>query len=197
MKYKFIALPLLVVALQATPIMQFAAYAGNKPIPVAAAGSSNNKKVKKFELEDGTSVRLKFKEDISSKTALQDQPVYFSVAEDVFLNGKLVIAEGAVAKGVVREVQKSGFMGKKGKLDILIRQVELTTGEKVKLRASRENGGQVSGGVIAVAAIINPLFLLIKGKNVSYQAGAEFDAYVAEDYDLNPSDFDQAQRPSK
>jgi hypothetical protein len=44
-------------------------------------------------------------------------------------------------------------------------------------------------GVIAVAAIINPLLLLIKGKNISYEEGIEFDAYVAEDYDLNPGDF--------
>jgi hypothetical protein len=74
-------------------------------------------------------------------------------------------------------------------LDIALRQVELVSGEKVKLRASRSEGGELSGGVIAVAAIINPLLLLIKGKNIAYEEGIEFDAYVSEDYELNPGDF--------
>jgi hypothetical protein len=188
-KLKFIAVPLLILTMQSVPVLQLAAYA-EKPIPASSArGRAAASSKKRFELESGTSVRLRFTEAISSKTAQRDQPVFFQVAEDVFVNGKLVIAEGAKAKGYVREVQKSGMLGKKGKLDIALRQVVLTSGEKVKLRASRSEGGDVSGGVIAVAAIINPLLLLIKGKNISYDEGIEFDAYVAEDYDLNPGDF--------
>jgi hypothetical protein len=188
-KLKFIAVPLLVLTLQSVPVLQLAAYA-EKPIPASSArGRAAASSKKRFELESGTSVRLRFTEAISSKTAQRDQPVFFQVAEDVFVNGKLVIAEGAKAKGYVREVQKSGMMGKKGKLDIALRQVELVSGEKVKLRASRSEGGELSGGVIAVAAIINPLLLLIKGKNIAYEEGIEFDAYVSEDYELNPGDF--------
>jgi hypothetical protein len=187
-KLKFIAVPLLILTLQSVPVLQLAAYA-EKPIPASSARGRAASSKKKFELESGTSVRLRFTEAISSKTAQRDQPVFFQVAEDVFVNGKLVIAEGAKAKGYVREVQKSGMMGKKGKLDIALRQVELVSGEKVKLRASRSEGGEISGGVIAVAAIINPLLLLIKGKNIAYEEGIEFDAYVSEDYELNPGDF--------
>jgi hypothetical protein len=187
-KLKFIAVPLLILTLQSVPVLQLAAYA-EKPIPASSARGRAASSKKKFELESGTSVRLRFTEAISSKTAQRDQPVFFQVAEDVFVNGKLVIAEGAKAKGYVREVQKSGMMGKKGKLDIALRQVELVSGEKVKLRASRSEGGELSGGVIAVAAIINPLLLLIKGKNIAYEEGIEFDAYVSEDYELNPGDF--------
>lgn len=190
-RYALIA-PMLILTLQAVPMLQLSAQAASKPTP-ASMSKVRPKAQRPFILEDGEIVRLRFREDISSKTAQPDQPVYLQVAEDVFLDGRLIIQEGAPAKGVVREVQKSGMLGKKGKLDIQVRQVTLVTGEKIKLRAARENGGSVSGGVIAAAAIVNPLFLLIKGKNVTYQAGAEFDAYVAEDYELDPNAFVKAR----
>jgi translation elongation factor EF-Tu-like GTPase len=140
-KLKFIAVPLLILTMQSVPMLQLSAYA-EKPIPASSArGRVAASSKKRFELESGTSVRLRFNEAISSKTAQRDQPVFFQVAEDVFVNGKLVIAEGAKAKGYVREVQKSGMMGKKGKLDIALRQVELVSGEKVKLLASPVEGG--------------------------------------------------------
>jgi hypothetical protein len=86
-------------------------------------------------------------------------------------------------------VKRSGMLGRKGKLDVALRQIELVDGSRIKVRAAKSQGGQVSGGVIAVAAIINPLFLLIKGKNVTYTQGAEFDAFVDGDFELDPSSF--------
>jgi hypothetical protein len=99
------------------------------------------------------------------------------------------VKAGALAQGYVREVKRAGMLGRKGKLDIALRQVELADGSKVRLRASQQQGGGVSGGVIAAAAILNPLFLLIKGKSVNYKQGMEFDAFVDGDFALEPGNF--------
>jgi hypothetical protein len=190
MKKKLVAVTGLILTLQLFPMAQFAAYA-EKPLPPSTSVSGGQKAIPKasFQMEDGTTVRLKFVNELSSKTAEQDQPIEFRVVDDVYLKGKLVIAEGAMAKGYVREVKRSGMLGRKGKLDVALRQIELADGSRIKIRAAKSQGGQVSGGVIAVAAIINPLFLLIKGKNVIYTQGAEFDAFVDGDFELDPSSF--------
>jgi hypothetical protein len=143
----------------------------------------------KFGLADGTEVKLKFKQSISSKDAKTGDPVEFEVAEPIRIGNKVVIAQGAPAKGVVVEAQRSGMLGRKGKLDIAIKEVTLVSGERVSLRASQKTGGGTAGGVIAVAALVSPLALLFKGKNVNYDAGTEVSAFVEGNFELTPSKF--------
>jgi hypothetical protein len=162
------------------------------PIPADAPSNPNSIKRPvnlKFGLADGTEVKLKFKQTISSKDAKVNDPVEFEVAETVRVNGKVVIAQGAPARGTVVDVQRSGMLGRKGKLDIAIKEVTLLSGERVSLRASQKSGGGTSGGVIAVAALISPLALLFKGKNTTYEAGTEVTAFVEGNFELAPNKF--------
>jgi hypothetical protein len=189
MKTKFITAASLVLSLQILPIAQIASLA-EVPIPPNTTNAPAKPQVKTaFQLDDGKMIRLKFVNEISSKTAEKDQAIEFQVVEDLYINNKLVVKAGALAQGYVREVKRSGMLGRKGKLDIALRQVELADGSKVRLRASQQQGGGVSGGVIAAAAILNPLFLLIKGKSVNYKQGMEFDSFVDGDFALEPSNF--------
>lgn len=166
-----------------------------KPLPPAA--SSTTKKplpTMQFGLADGTPVKLKFKQAVSSKTANANDPVEFEVLENVKVGNAVVIAKGATAKGVVASVQRSGMLGRKGKLEIAVKEVELVTGERVTLRASQATGGGTAGGIIAVAALINPLALLFKGKNVTYEAGTEVQAFVDGNFELEPAKFSSGRR---
>jgi hypothetical protein len=174
------------VSALAAPSAQIAM--AKKPQPMAQKAKVTARQ-KKFELADGTIVRLKFKQALSSKHARTDASINFEVAEDVQVGNKIVIARGAKARGTILEAKKAGMLGRKGKLEIGLRDVELVTGDRVDLRSIQEEGGGNDGGVIAAAAIVNPLFLLIKGKNVNYDAGTEFTAYITGDYELNPVDF--------
>lgn len=143
----------------------------------------------KFGLQDGTEVKVRFKQTVSSKEAKTNDPVEFEVVEDVKVKGKTVIARGSLARGIVVEARPSGMLGRKGKLDIAIKEVTLTSNERVALRASQKSGGGTAGGIIAIAALINPLALLFKGKNVTYEAGTEVMAYVDGNFELNPVKF--------
>lgn len=161
-----------------------------KPLPPES--SSTTKKPlpsMQFGLADGTPVKLKFKQTVSSKTANANDPVEFEVVENVKVGNTLVIPKGATAKGMVASVQRSGMLGRKGKLEVAVKEVELVTGERVTLRASKETGGGTAGGIIAVAALINPLALLFKGKNVTYEAGTEIEAFVDGNFELEQAKF--------
>jgi hypothetical protein len=158
------------------------------PIPVAGPAKQQVRR-KRFELTDGTEVRLKFIQALSSKTARADASITFEVAEDVQVGTKIVITKGSKARGTVLNAEKAGIFGKKGSLDIQVRDVELVSGERIKLRSIHSEGGGNNGGVLAAAAVVNPLFLLIKGKNVTYEPGTEFIAFVDGDFELEPSNF--------
>jgi hypothetical protein len=150
-----------------------------------------------FILIDNTPVKLKFKETITSKTAIENQPIEFEVAEDVVLNGVVVIAKGAAAKGIIAEVKRARMLGRKGKLSLILKEVQLTSGERVSIRANQTQGGGLSAGTIAVSAIVTPFFLLMGGKEAKYTAGTEFSAFVDGDYVLNPSKFGLNSSPIK
>jgi hypothetical protein len=159
------------------------------PLPAQAAPVKKPTPVMSFGLADSTPIKLKFKQAVSSKTAKQNDPVEFEVAEDIRIGNTIVIAKGAAGRGVVSQVKRSGMLGRKGKLEIAIKEVDLVSGERIAVRASQEGGGGNSGGVIALAAIVNPLFLLMKGKNVTYDAGTEVSVFVDGNYELDRAKF--------
>ncbi len=165
-----------------------------QPMPPTSGNVKQPTQRMEFGLADGTSVKLKFKQTVSSKTAEKNDPIEFEVVEDVRVGNRVVIAKGATAKGVVTDVQRSGMLGRKGKLDISVKEVDLASGERIALRANQSSGGGTSGGVIAVSAIINPLFLLLKGKSVTYEAGTEVNAFVDGNYELDRTKFGSSYR---
>lgn len=165
------------------------AQATQKPLPPASAPIKKPMSAIAFGLADGTPIKLKFKQEVSSKTAKPNDPVEFEVADEIRVGNAVVIAKGATAKGFVREVKRSGMLGRKGKLDIAVTEVNLMSGERVSLRGSQAGGGGNAGGIIAVAAIINPLALLFKGKNVTYPVGTEVSAFVDGNFELDRAKF--------
>ncbi|MUG95209.1 hypothetical protein F7734_23755 [Scytonema sp. UIC 10036] len=142
-----------------------------------------------FGLADGTPVKVKFKQTISSKTAKENDPVEFEVSENVLVGNVVVIAKGALAKGIVTRARRSGMLGRKGKLNIALKEVTLVSGERISIRAEQKSGGGTSGGVIATAVLLSPVALLFKGKNRTYEAGTEVQAFVDGNFALERNKF--------
>ncbi len=160
-----------------------------QPLPPATSSVSKPIGPLKFGLADGHPIKVKFREEISSKTAQTNQTIMFEVVDDVVVDGKVVISKGALAKGYVVKAKPSGMLGQKGKLEIAVKEVTLASDERIGIRAGKDQGGGTSGSVIALAAIVSPFFLLMKGKNVTYNAGTELEVYVDGNYELEPSKF--------
>ena len=172
------------------PIMQVS-QAVQQPLPANATAPIP---ALSFGLEDGTSLKVKFKQTISSKTANDNDPVDFEVSEAVMVGNTVVIARGAPAKGMVVRARRAGMLGRKGRLDIALKEVTLVSGERIFIRASKKGGGGTDGVVIAAAVLLAPIALLFKGKNITYEAGTEIPAYVDGNFALNPAKFKTSLR---
>lgn len=132
-------------------------------------------------IPDGTEFDAVLQDEISSGTATEGDPVNFKVAEDVKVNGKVVITKDTLVKGSIANAQKAGRMGKGGKLGIRIDSTTAVDGQKVRLRASKGNeGGDKVGTVIALSVFFGLFGLLKKGNNAKIKAGTKIKVYTDE-----------------
>ncbi len=151
-------------------------------------------------LLDGTPVKLRLAQTISSHDAKVGQEVPFEVIEDVDVDGVPVIAKGATAIGTVTEAQPRRSMGRAGKLNISISYVRLRDNEKAMLRAVKDEkgGGHVgamTGAMVATSIVFfpaAPLFLFVHGKDITIPQGTEITAFVQGDMHLNMAQIEDA-----
>ena len=154
-------------------------------------------------LLDGTAVKLRLSETISSSNAKVGQQVPFEVTEDVVVQGVTVLPKGAQAIASVTDANPKKSMGRGGKLNINVDSARLADGEKVQLRAVQDNkgGGHVgamTGAMVATAIVFfpaAPLFLFIHGKDISIPKGTEVTAFVQGDMRLDMAKFAAADAP--
>lgn len=150
-------------------------------LPVFATAQQDS--TKKITLDEGTVVTLLLKQNLSSSKASVGDLVTFETSEPVIVGDKVLLRKGLEAYGKVTEAQKRKELGKSGKLSFSIDYLKLDDGRILKLTAQQKsNGNDKTGTAVAEAAVLSPLFLLKKGKDVKYKIGDKFVAYLAEDY---------------
>jgi hypothetical protein len=147
-------------------------------------------------IPDGTKLRVRLDQTISSATAEQGQAVELSITEAVKVNDQVVIPDGARVTGTVTMAQEKRHMGRAGKLDFSIDRVRAVDGEWIPIRytvnKAAGNSHAVSTGVLTAGAAVlfwpaAPAFLLIKGKDVNINKGVVFDAFTDADHVLKSS----------
>lgn len=137
------------------------------------------KPVIQVTIPDGTEIRLRLRETVSSATTEVDEKIYFEAVDDLVINDITIIAAGANAWGLVTDVSKKGLAGRAGKIDFSIEYVEAVDGQKIRLKKLKEREGESKGDKsIGLAIVVHPLFLLKKGKDVKLKAGTEYTIYV-------------------
>lgn len=152
-------------------------------------------------IRDGTPVKLRLGRNVSSADAKEGESVDFEVLEEVSVDGTIVIAKGATAIATVTHAQAKRRMGRAGKLNMNIDYVRLANGQKVALRAVKDaaggsNAGKMTGAIVATSLVFfpaAPLFLFVKGKDVTVPKGTEVTAYLSGDTRL---DFKSFQAPT-
>jgi hypothetical protein len=155
---------------------------------------------KPFMLLDGTPVKLRTSQPMSSSDAFHDyvgEKVAFDVVEDVTVNDIVVIAKGTKALGTINEHEGKKWAGRGGKLDVHLDYVRLTDGERDDLAATTggKGGGHTGAmvGAMAATAIFtlggSALFLMMHGKDITIPSGTELTAYTVGDMTLEQSKF--------
>jgi hypothetical protein len=138
-----------------------------------------------LKIQDATAVRLSLTQSLSSATNSVDDPVRFEVTEDVKVGDVVAIPKGSTAVGHVVEVEPKRRLGRAGKLNFSIDHAKAPDGTNVRLRASSVRKGEDKTGTVIVGAVLlSPLFLIMRGKDVSIPMGTNVIAYVDGDREI-------------
>jgi hypothetical protein len=141
-----------------------------------------------IKVPDATALRLVLSDPLSSATNEVDDPVRFEVTEEVKVGGIVVIAKGSTAVGHVVEVEPKRRLGRAGKLNFTLDHVKAVDGSNLRLRASStRKGDDKTGTVIVGTVLLTPLFLIMRGKDVSIPQGMAMIAYIDGDRDIQLS----------
>jgi hypothetical protein len=156
-------------------------------------------------LEDGTPVKLRFSQTVSSADAHVDDRVQFEVLEEIKISDVVIVPKGGIAWGTVTEAQPKRRMARGGKLEIVMDSVRLADGEKAALRATKGGSGgghtgAMTAGIVATAIVCivcAPLFLLMHGKDITIPKGTEIPTFVNGNLLLELAKFQEASSPSQ
>jgi hypothetical protein len=133
-------------------------------------------------IPDGMEFTVVTVDEILSKTAAEGDPLTFKVAQDVKIDGQVVIAKDSLVKGTVAQAKKAGMMGRGGSLGIRVESAMTVDNQKLKLRSTKgKEGDDKTGTTVALVVLFGPLGFLKKGKNAVIKPGTEIKVYVDEE----------------
>jgi hypothetical protein len=165
-------------------------------------------------LPEGTPVRLRIVQTISSSDSQLGENVNFETLDDLKVNGLVVIPKGSTAIATVTNAVPKKRLARGGQLAINIDYLHLPSGEKLGLRGVQSlkagnRTGAMAGGILGTAtasvllfpffwwaAPAAPLFLLMHGKDVAFPEGREFTAYTNTDYMLPGAEAAERVQPT-
>ena len=113
------------------------------------------------------------------------QRVQLEVAQDVLLNGRVVIPARAPVDGVLTEVRNKGMWGKSGHLAARILYMTVY-GRQIRLSGTFDEKGSAGGvGAVAVSAFVFlPAGFFMTGTSAKVPAGTVVNSFLEEDVPL-------------
>ena len=171
-------------------------------LPQGLFGQGRPAGAAKLVIESGTPVTLQLARTISSADAHKGDRLDFVVVKDVDVGGFTVIRAGAQAEGPVIRVRGKRPLGIGGNIILKLDSVELITGERVGLVASKEFKGRAHTIRMAVAMAVTaafyppaaPVFLLTRGRDSTVLKGTEVTAYTKKDASVEAEDLPFAKQ---
>ena len=141
-------------------------------------------------LPEGTPIRMKINRTVSSADARQGDNVDFTTIDDVKNGDVTVIPKGATAMATITEAEPKRRMGRGGKLNMNIDYVRLPDGGRLALRGIQDakgggHTGAMTGAMVATSIVFfpaAPLFLFMKGKDITIPEGHEVTVYTNTEY---------------
>lgn len=138
-------------------------------------------------VEADTLIRLMVLNEVSSRTVQPGERFVLRVDEPVVVAGTTIIPAGAKAWGEVLDAQKSGAVGKAGRLQARLVSVEVG-GQEVPISGKQQTAGEKGGTQVALGFLgMGPLALLAPGNNAKLKAGEFFNAYFTTDLLFDPA----------
>jgi len=140
----------------------------------------------------GTLVPVRFLSTLNSKNNKTGETFDFQIAENVFIDNKLIIPANSEGVGEITKAKKASILSRSGKLEIEFKSVSTLDGTSLGLilgeKAEEENKRlyvAVGAGILGLIILSSPVGLvlgaLIPGKNVKIEEGTEMFLQVKDD----------------
>lgn len=142
-------------------------------------------------LKEGTEIKLKFAQGLSTKSAVVGDKVEFVVAEDVRVGNNVAVPAGTRVLGVVTEGKESEKkVNDAAKLAVRVEYLK-AAGTRVKLRGESADAqkAKVDKGKVVAATVlfgVSGLLIALSSKRLIIPEGTPVTAYVAEDAPVLP-----------
>lgn len=164
----------------------------NPQAPVTVSPSSNVTLVTLQETGDvlraGAPVQVVLSEALTTlgKDLRVGQRVRLAVAQDVLLNGRLVIPARSPVEGVLTEVRNKGMWGKSGAIRLHIESVNIN-GTLIRLTGDMDTRGDTgTAGVIGAIAVLPIAGFFVTGTSAEFPLNAPGLAFLDQDIALPP-----------
>ncbi len=141
----------------------------------AAQTGSEQSAGREVVVPNGTTFEVLTTNELFSSTMLEGDAVYFKVADDVVVDGAVVIAKGTNVEGVVAEAELGGNFGITGKLTIEVGSTTTVDGQTVRLNGSYSKRGKANpaavGALSVMLGILGPA--MYHGKSAHIPSGTK------------------------
>jgi LssY C-terminus len=152
-------------------------------------------------IAEGTPVKLRLNQTISSKEARIGDRLKFFVTSDLTVDGLTVIPAGSAASGTVIGVKGKRFLGIGGHVIFKLDSVELGSGERIGLTARKEIKGRshtkrMAAGIIGTSLLFWPaafVFLASRGHDSFALKGTALTGHVEGDVLVQSADLPRAR----
>lgn len=164
--------------------LMFAASVRRPPLLAQSPPSPPATQLETVVLHDGTPVKLKLLQRLYSKTIVAGDPVNFVVAEDVVVDGFVVIPAGSAGIGRVRNAKPARTLGRGAQLGLEMQYAKAGT-TRVPLRGTAVKSGEgKQAETVAIVVLVGISGLIKHGSEIEVPEGTLFDAYVDQDVTL-------------
>lgn len=112
------------------------------------------------------------------------QRIQLEVAQDVLLNGRVVIPARAPVEGVLTRVRNKGMWGKSGAIELQIKSVNIN-GTIIRLRGDMDSRGETgTAGVVGALVVLPVAGFFVTGTSAEMPLGMPGRAFLDQDIAL-------------
>lgn len=124
------------------------------------------------------------------------QRVQLEVAQDVLLNGRVVIPARSPVEGVLTEVRNKGMWGKSGGIHLQIKSVNIN-GTNIRLKGDMDSRGETgTAGVVGAIVVLPVAGFFVTGTSAEMPLNMPGRAFLDQDIALAPAPLPAAMVPA-
>lgn len=135
-------------------------------------------------LREGTEIKLKLHDKITSKNAVEGDLVNLILDQDVKVGDITVARAGSVGVATVSHAAKAGMLGRPGDLGLKLEYLRVDA-SSVRLRGTKaKQGKSKERTAVALTLLFGPIGLIKHGRNAEFEEATPLVAYVDQDTEL-------------